>query len=112
MEGFISIFGSVPDPRAENARYDLTSVLFIALAALLCGAESCSDMADFGASKKSLLQQMMRLPNGVPGHDTFSRVFRHLNTASFEEAFARFARSFAAAIEGAVAIDGKAVRGA
>jgi predicted transposase YbfD/YdcC len=112
MEGFVSVFGSLPDPRAENARYDLTAVLFIALAALLCGAESCADMADFGESKKRLLQQVMRLPYGIPSHDTFSRVFRYLDAEAFETAFARFAASFAKAIEGVVAIDGKAVRGA
>jgi len=112
MEGFVSVFGALPDPRAENVRYDLTAVLFIALAALLCGAESCSDMADFGESKKGLLGQIMRLPYGIPSHDTFSRVFRYLDAEAFEAAFARFATSFAKAIEGVVAIDGKAVRGA
>jgi predicted transposase YbfD/YdcC len=112
MEGFTSFFGSVPDPRAENARHDLSCVLFIALAALLCGAESCSDMADFGQAKKRLLLQVLRLPHGVPSHDTFSRVFRHLNPEAFEAAFARFSMAFAKGIQGVVAIDGKAVRGA
>lgn len=112
MEGFTSFFGSVPDPRADNARYDLTSVLFIALAALLCGADSCADMSDFGESKKSLLRQVLRLPYGVPSHDTFSRVFRHLDPEAFEAAFARFAAAFAKGMNGVVAIDGKAVRGA
>ena len=112
MDGFVSVFGDVPDPRAENTRHDLTTVLFIALAALLCGAESCADMADFGESKKGLLRQVVRLPNGIPSHDTFSRVFRYLDVVAFEAAFARFASGFAKAIEGVVAIDGKAVRGA
>jgi len=112
MDGFLSVFGDVPDPRAENTRHDLTSVLFIALAALLCGAESCADMADFGASKKGLLKQVLRLPNGTPSHDTFSRVFRYLDGVAFEAAFARFTAGFSKAIEGIVAIDGKAVRGA
>ncbi len=112
MERFVSVFADVPDPRAENVRYDLTAVLFIALAALLCGAESCADMADFGLSKQKLLRQVLRLPNGIPSHDTFSRVFRYLDAGEFEKAFARFAASFAKAIEGVVAIDGKAVRGA
>jgi hypothetical protein len=46
MEGFASFFKSVPDPRAANARYSLSNVLFIGLAAVLCGAETCQDMAD------------------------------------------------------------------
>lgn len=112
MKGFVSIFGSVPDPQAENARHDLTTVLFIALATLLCGAESCADMADFGESKKPFLRQVLRLPYGIPSHDTFSRVFRLLNPEAFEAAFARFSATFAKAISGVVAIDGKALRGA
>ena len=112
MEGFASIFGDVPDPRADNRRHDLTTILFIALAALLCGAESCADMADFGASKKPLLRKVLPLPYDVPSHDTFSRIFRLLNPEAFEAALARFSAAFGKAVRGVVAIDGKAVRGA
>ena len=45
MRGFVSIFEDLEDPRAENARHDLLELLFIALAAVLCGAESCADMS-------------------------------------------------------------------
>ena len=69
MEGFISVFSDVEDPRADNARHNLLEVLFIALAAVLCGAESCSDMADFGEAKETLLRQVLRLENGVPSHE-------------------------------------------
>ena len=112
MEGFASIFGEVPDPRAENTRHDLTTILFIALASLLCGAESCADMADFGKSKKPLLRKVLQLPYDVPSHDTFSRIFRLLNPEAFEAALARFSKVFGKTISGVVAIDGKAVRGA
>lgn len=114
MEKFISFFSDLPDPRAPNTLHDLTEVLFIALAALLCGAESCVDMADFGRAKQELLRQVLRLESGIPSHDTFSRVFRVLKPEAFEAAFCRFMAAFAGAnrIEGVVAIDGKAVRGA
>jgi predicted transposase YbfD/YdcC len=112
MEGFASLFGSIPDPRAANVRYPLNSILFIALAAVLCGAETCQDMADFGVSKHKLLKEIMPLPYGVPSHDVFSNVFRHLDPQAFETVFSRFAKAFATAINGVVAIDGKAVRGA
>jgi predicted transposase YbfD/YdcC len=112
MEGFSSLFASVPDPRAANVRYSLNSVLFIALAAVLCGAETCQDMADFGVSKQKLLKEVVPLPYGSPSHDVFSNVFRHLDPAAFETVFSRFAQAFANAISGVVAIDGKAVRGA
>ncbi|WP_027489043.1 transposase family protein, partial [Allorhizobium undicola] len=66
MKGFASLFGSVPDPRAANVRHPLNSILFIALAAVLCGAETCQDMADFGVSKRKLLKEIIPLPYGVP----------------------------------------------
>ena len=112
MEGFASLFGSVPDPRAANVRHSLNSILFIALAAVLCGAESCQDMADFGVSKNKLIKEIVPLPYGVPSHDVFSNVFRHLDPVAFEAVFSSFAQAFAKAISGVVAIDGKAVRGA
>jgi DDE_Tnp_1-associated len=44
MEEFTAHFGEVADPRADNARHDFLEVIFIALAAVLCGAEDCTDM--------------------------------------------------------------------
>jgi predicted transposase YbfD/YdcC len=116
MQKFRKAFRRLPDPRADNARYDLLEVLFIALAATLCGAESCSDMADFGHSKEELLRLFLRLEHGIPSHDTFSRVFRLLKPQAFELAFRRFMAAFAKAnglkLTGVVAVDGKALRGA
>jgi predicted transposase YbfD/YdcC len=116
MHKFRKAFGRLPDPRATNARHDLLEVLVIALAATLCGAESCSDMADFGQAKKELLRVFLRLEHGVPSHDTFSRVFRLLEPGAFERTFRRFMAAFAKAngiqLKGVVAVDGKALRSA
>jgi predicted transposase YbfD/YdcC len=116
MQKFRNAFGRLPDPRADNARHDLLEVLFIALAATLCGAQSSLDMADFGRSKEGLLRLFLRLEHGIPSHDTFSRVFRLLKPQAFELAFRRFMAAFAKAnglnLTGVVAIDGKALRGA
>jgi predicted transposase YbfD/YdcC len=116
MGKFRKLFRQLPDPRAANARHDLLEVLFVALAAVLCGAESCSDMADFGQSKEGLLRLFLRLEHGIPSHDTFSRVFRLLKPQGFEFAFRQFMAAFAKAnglkLTGVVAIDGKALRGA
>jgi predicted transposase YbfD/YdcC len=112
VEEFAAHFGELPDPRAGNARHDLMELLFIALAATLCGAEDCTDMAEFAEAKLALLRQVVKLEHGPPSHDTFSRVFRLLDPEPFEAAFARFTAAFAGAIEGVVAIDGKALRGA
>jgi predicted transposase YbfD/YdcC len=112
MEEFANHFAEVPDPRAANARHDFLEVLFIALAAVLCGAEDCTDMAIFGCAKLGLLRQVLKLEHGPPSHDTFSRVFRLIAPEPFEAAFARFAAAFAGSLKGVIAIDGKAVRGA
>jgi predicted transposase YbfD/YdcC len=116
MDKFKKVFRSLPDPRADNARHDLLEILIIALAAVLCGAESCSEMADFGESKEALLRLFLRLEHGIPSHDTFSRVFRFLDPEAFERMFRRFMAAFAKAnsfkLTGVVAVDGKALRGA
>lgn len=112
MEEFADCFGAMRDPRAGNARHNLLDVLFVALAATLCGAEDCTDMALFACSKLSVLRQVIKLEAGPPSHDTFSRVFRLLAPEPFEAAFARFTAAFAGTLEGVVAIDGKALRGA
>jgi predicted transposase YbfD/YdcC len=114
MRGFISIFRDVEDPRAENARHDLLELLFIALAAVLCGAENCADMAEFGLAKEDVLREVLRLEHGIPSHDTFSRVFRLMDATAFEAAFRHFMAAFAKShrLKGVVAVDGKAVKGA
>jgi len=112
VEEFASYFGEVPDPRAANARHDLLELIFVALAAVLCGAEDCTEMAAFARAKLGLLRQVVDLEHGPPSHDTFSRVFRLIDPERFEAAFARFTAAFAGALEGVVAIDGKALRGA
>ena len=116
MRRFTKAFRRLADPRAANARHDLLEVLVIALAATLCGAESSSDMADFGEAKEELLRLFLRLEHGVPSHDTFSRVFRLIEPEAFEKTFRCFMAAFAKAnglkLSGVVAVDGKALRGA
>jgi predicted transposase YbfD/YdcC len=116
MRNFSKIFRGLDDPRAANALHELVEVLFIALAAVLCGAKGATDMALFGRSKEGLLRQRLRLEHGIPSHDTFSRVFRLLEPQAFEAVFRRFMAAFAkangVALSGIVAVDGKALRGA
>jgi predicted transposase YbfD/YdcC len=116
MRKFKKLFRGLADPRAANARHELWEVLFIALAAVLCGAKSCCEIALFGRSKEAFLREFMALEYGIPSHDTFSRVFRLLDPQAFEEAFRRFMAAFAKAngitLTGVVSIDGKALRGA
>ena len=109
METFSDCFSALDDPRAGNARHDLLELVFVALAAVLCGAQDCTDMSLFAQAKLALLRQVVRLEHGAPSHDTFSRVFRLLAPEPFEAAFAKFTKAFGQALEGVVAIDGSKV---
>lgn len=109
---FLDCFGDLPDPRCGNARrHDLLELLTIALAATLCGAESCVDFELFARSKEPFLREFLALNGGVPSHDTFSRLFRLLDPAAFSACLTRFAAGLAEAAEqGPVALDGKGLR--
>ena len=110
MDRFHEHFGLIPDPRAANAQHELVEIFFIAFLAVLCGAESCSDMAEFGLAKEELLGEILTLEHGIPSHDTFSRVFRIVDPIAFERAVRGFTLDFADSIKGVVAIDGKALK--
>ena len=111
MEGFSECFGELPDPRSGNAkRHDLLELLMIALCTFLCGGESCVDMADLVAEKEGLFREFLHLKNGLPSHDTFSRLFRMLDPDAFRACFQTFVARLAEACEGVIAIDGKSMR--
>jgi predicted transposase YbfD/YdcC len=112
LERFAECFEDLVDPRGRSGDHDLTEMIFIALLATLCGAKYCTDIAMFGREKEALLRTILELKNGIPSHDTFSRVFRMLDPKSFEQVFRRFMKMFAETvqIEGVVALDGKALR--
>lgn len=111
MEGIGTVFDELEDPRTGNAkRHELHELLVIALCSVLCGGETCADMALFGQAKEPFLRQFLRLERGIPSHDTFSRLFRLLDPARFHAWFVGFMRQFAEACQGVVAIDGKTLR--
>jgi predicted transposase YbfD/YdcC len=111
---FLEAFEDVPDPRDCTAQHELIDVIFVALAAVLCGAVHCTEMAMFAETRLELLRQFVPLANGAPSHDTFSRVFRVLDPDAFNAAFRRFMTAFGeqARIDtrGQVAVDGKSLR--
>lgn len=114
MRKFKRVFAKVKDPRASNAQHSLVEMLFIALAATLCGAQHCTEFEEFGRAKEPLLRKILALEHGIPSHDTFSTLFRALDPRSFEAALGRFAKAFGKRLGKfrTIAIDGKALRGA
>src|SRR5262245_31410296 len=112
---FGDIFGEVPDPRDFTAQHPLPEILFVAFAAVLCGATHCTEMALFARSRLALLRQFIPLQHGAPSHDTFTRVLAALDPVAFNDAFMRFMTAFGkqagiAVPNGQVAIDGKSLR--
>ena len=115
MESLLSFFREVRDPRDFNARHDLSAMLFIALAASLCGAKSSVDYADFGEANEADLAAIVDLPHGAPSHDSFSRVFRLLDPVEMADVLSRFAVALRAGLglgapSGVVAVDGKSLK--
>src|SRR3954454_7059125 len=92
MEAVLAIFAAINDPRDHTAQYELPALLFIALAATLCGARSCVDIADFAAAHRTDLADLVALPaEATPGHDTFRGLFRLLAPEQGQAALRRFA---------------------
>jgi hypothetical protein len=96
MDIFLSAFDDIPDPRADNARHDLCELLVVAFVAVLCGATSCAEMADFGRAKEHVFRGFLKLKHAIPSHDTFSTVFRMIDPKALDAAFGRVLVAIAA----------------
>ncbi len=111
LEQFGSCWEGLEDPRSGNAAlHDFHELLMIALCCVLCGGQGAVDMALFAEAKESFLRSFLTLANGVPSHDTFSRLFRNLDPDQFRDSFQRFMAQFSEQMQGVVAIDGKVLR--
>jgi hypothetical protein len=112
IERLVGHFGAVADPRCRGkVEHRLTDILVIAVCAVIACAESWNDIALYGRSKLAWLRTFLELPNGIPSHDTFRRVFMLIDPEAFEAGFSAWAGSLAAGFEReVVAIDGKTLR--
>jgi predicted transposase YbfD/YdcC len=106
-------FATVHAPRVERTkRHRLMDNLVIAICAVICGADSWVDIELFGKSKLEWLKSFLDLPNGIPSHDTFGRVFAAINPEEFEGSFMEWVQAINELTHGQViAIDGKQLRG-
>ena len=113
MENPLRYFAELRDPRVErNREHLLEEILLISIAAVLSGAESWNDIAEYGEDKLEWLQTFLTLPSGIPSHDTFNRVFAALDPEEMEKGFVAWVSSIAKLTAGeVVAIDGKALCG-
>lgn len=104
---------SVVDPRMDrNRRHKLVDILVLALCGFLGGCESWVDVEMFGISKQEWFEKFLDLPNGIPSHDTFGRVFALLDPQQLLQVLQQFVQAVVGHLQGkAVAIDGKTLAG-
>lgn len=105
-------FQDLPDPRVQGrCDHKLVDIIVIAVCAVISGAESWVEVADFGEAKREWLSTFLELPAGIPSHDTFGRFFAVLDAEAFQIAFMRWVEGVFRVSKGQViAIDGKTVR--
>lgn len=105
-------FALLEDPRAEHLTdHKLIDIIMIAICAVICGAETWTDIELFGNERFDWLRQFLELENGIPSHDTFGRVFAGIDTEQFQVCFASWVQAVFHATKGQViAVDGKQAR--
>ncbi len=103
----------ISDPRIERTkRHKLIDVLVIAVCATICGAEAWTEMEEFGQAKEEWFRTFLELPNGIPSHDTFRRVFMRIKPSEFQRSFLSWVKELARMVKvELVSIDGKHLRG-
>ena len=106
----LSVLEDVRDPRRR--RHLLIDMLMVAITAVICGADGWTQIEEFGKSNEAWFRTFLKLPNGIPAHDTFGRVFALLSPEAFQERFSAWIESVRELCEGEeiVAIDGKSLR--
>jgi len=104
-----SHFNNIEDPRIERKKlHKLIDIITIAICAVICGAETWEDIEIFGQSKHDWLKKILELPNGIPSHDTFSRVFARIDPLQFQQSFINWAQSISKLTSGKfISVDGK-----
>ena len=105
-------FIAIEDPRVERTRHHkLIDIITITICAVICGAEGWTDIETYGATKYEWLKQFLELPNGIPSHDTFARLFARLNPQQFQQCFLNWIKAINKITSGEViAFDGKSLR--
>jgi len=105
-------FAHLEDPRVERTKlHGLLDIVMIALCAVIAGAQTWDDIALFGEAKAAWFATFLALPNGIPSHDTFNRVFAALDPEQFRAGFASWMQAVASVVPAQViALDGKTLR--
>lgn len=105
-------FSSLTDKRMKNRiRHNLSDIIVITICAVISGADGWSEVETYGKSKYEWLKSFLELPNGIPSHDTFGRVFAMISPEEFGSCFLNWIRSVFDVTKGQVLpVDGKTLR--
>lgn len=111
--GLLDAFARVPDPRSPHGRrHPLPAVLALATAAMLSGARSLYAISQWGRLQPpEVVRALGFTRDRTPAVSTLHAVFRALDAAAFEAAVGGWARACLGDRAGAIAVDGKALRG-
>jgi predicted transposase YbfD/YdcC len=105
-------FSNIEVPRIDRTKlHKLIDILVIAIYAVIAGADNWEDVEEFGQARIEWFQTFLELPNGIPSHDTFTRVFARIDPEQFRASFISWITTVSEVIGGQViAIDGKVLR--
>jgi predicted transposase YbfD/YdcC len=112
VTGLIEHFTEIEDPRIDRRKeHKLIDVLVVAICAVICGADYWTDVESFGNAKMDWFETFLELPNGIPSHDTFGRVFAAIDPEQFQTCFINWIQAVSQVLDAeVVAVDGKALR--
>lgn len=109
---FLAHFVELSDPRVDRGRnHCLKEMVALAICGTICGADSWADIERFAKSNVNWFRQFLELPNGVPSHDTFGRVFSRLDTGEFYNCVMNWIQALDLPLKDcSINIDGKTLR--
>lgn len=105
-------FAGLEDPRMDRTKlHQLFDIIIVAICAVICGADSWVEIEEFGNAKIDWFRTLLELPNDIPSHDTFGRVFALLDPDQFRCCFVSWIQAISHITDGeVVALDGKTLR--
>ena len=106
-------FSSLDDPRAQHSiEHLLLDIVLITICAVICGADTWVEIENYGIAKQEWLKTFLELPNGIPSHDTFERMFARLRPEQLQQCFLSWVQAVFNITDGQlINLDGKTLRG-